>query len=150
MTEVYRFSAGQSAAEALEIGGGKPVALGSISKRTKASEGELKGLNARINVLKVRKKKEIKPWLRDDQLNGFFLIVGRRMESRKSCPSCAGSHRSVAIIGPVDTEGIATCWCTLCRIFHKQNRVARCARTQQLPEARRGRLCTPSFLFSVA
>lgn len=56
VTEVYRFSAGRSAPEALEIGGGKPVALGSISKRIKASEGELRGLNARINVLKVSDK----------------------------------------------------------------------------------------------
>lgn len=54
MTEVYRFSAGRSAAEALDIGGGKPVALGSISKRIKASRAELTGLNERINVLKVR------------------------------------------------------------------------------------------------
>ena len=53
MTEVYRFSAGRSAAEALEIGGGKPVALGSISKRIKSSQAELEALNVRINVLKV-------------------------------------------------------------------------------------------------
>lgn len=53
MSEVYRFSAGRSAAEALEIGGGKPVVLGSISKRIKTSQTELTGLNERINVLKV-------------------------------------------------------------------------------------------------
>ena len=55
VTEVYRFSAGRSAAEALEIGGGKPVALGSISKRIKTSQAELVALNERINVLKVNK-----------------------------------------------------------------------------------------------
>lgn len=53
MAEVYRFSAGRSAAEALEIGRGKPVALGSISKRIKSSQAELEALNVRINVLKV-------------------------------------------------------------------------------------------------
>lgn len=57
MTEVYRFSAGRSAAEALEIGGGKPVVLGSISKRIKTSQAELAGLNERINVLKVIDRK---------------------------------------------------------------------------------------------
>lgn len=56
MTEVYRFSAGRSAAQALDIGGGKAVALGSISKRIKASEAEIAALNERINVLKVNEK----------------------------------------------------------------------------------------------
>lgn len=53
MNEVYRFAAGRSPTEALEIGGGKPVALGSISKRIKTSQTELAGLNERINALKV-------------------------------------------------------------------------------------------------
>ncbi|CAN0244396.1 unnamed protein product [Pylaiella littoralis] len=57
VNEVYRFSAGRSAAEALEIGGGKPVVLGSISKRIKASQAELLGLNERINVLKAEAAK---------------------------------------------------------------------------------------------
>lgn len=53
VTEVYRFKAGCSAAEALEIGGGKPVQLGSISKRIKSTEAELAALNERIDILKV-------------------------------------------------------------------------------------------------
>eukprot|EP00903_Cladosiphon_okamuranus_P019992 g18367.t1 len=61
VTQVYRFSAGRSAAEALDIGGGKPVALGSISKRIKASEAELTGLNERINVLKEAAKSDRDP-----------------------------------------------------------------------------------------
>lgn len=54
MTEVYRFSAGRTPAQALEIGGGKPVTLGSISKRIKVADSELTALNERINVLKVK------------------------------------------------------------------------------------------------
>lgn len=53
ITEVYRFSAGCSAAEALEIGGGKPVSLGLISKRMKTATVEIAALNQRIDVLKV-------------------------------------------------------------------------------------------------
>ncbi|CAN0023334.1 unnamed protein product, partial [Ectocarpus sp. 8 AP-2014] len=57
VTEVYRFSAGRSPATALEIGGGRPVSLGSISKRIKTSQAELTGLNERINVLKAEAAK---------------------------------------------------------------------------------------------
>ncbi|CAM9482414.1 unnamed protein product [Scytosiphon promiscuus] len=57
VNEVYRFAAGRSPTKALEIGGGKPVALGSISKRIKASQTELAGLNDRINALKAEAAK---------------------------------------------------------------------------------------------
>ncbi|CAM9781384.1 unnamed protein product [Choristocarpus tenellus] len=50
--DVYRFSAGCSAGKALEIGGGVPVALGSIAKRTRTTEQELAALQGRINLLK--------------------------------------------------------------------------------------------------
>lgn len=59
MTEVYRFSAGRSAEEALEIGGGKAVALGTMSKRIKASEAQLASLKERIKVLKVRARRAL-------------------------------------------------------------------------------------------
>ncbi|CAM9481297.1 unnamed protein product, partial [Discosporangium mesarthrocarpum] len=66
--DVYRFSAGCTAAEALEIGGGVPVTLGSIAKRTRAAEQEVAGLSERL------------VWLQKENAKGAHQSPGFALE----------------------------------------------------------------------